>query len=63
MDVKNRFIHGDIEEGGNIHGGTTRVLQNPSLLCRLGKSLNGLNQKPRAWYAKMYSYLLSQSFI
>ena len=38
-------------------------VQDPSLVCRLNKSLYGLIQAPRAWYAKMYSYLLSQGFI
>jgi hypothetical protein len=34
-----------------------------SLVCRLKKSLYGLKQTLRAWYAKMDSYLLSQNFV
>ena len=37
-------------------------LNNPSLLCRLKKSLYGLKQDPKAWYAKIYGFLLSLNF-
>eukprot|EP00253_Pinus_taeda_P016998 PITA_16998 len=33
-----------------------------SLVCRLKKSLYGLKQPPRAWYAKMDSFLLESGF-
>ena len=36
---------------------------NPSLVCRLKKSLYGLKQDLRAWYAKIDGFLLSLSFI
>ena len=62
MNVKSSFLHGDIKEEiymeqpkGYIH--------NSSLICRLNKSLSGLKQAPRAWYAKMDSFLLSIGFI
>jgi hypothetical protein len=38
-------------------------MQDSSLVCRLKKSLYGLKQVPREWYAKMESYLLSQNFV
>jgi hypothetical protein len=38
-------------------------MQDSSLVCRLEKSLYGLKQDLRAWYAKMDSYLLSQNFV
>jgi hypothetical protein len=38
-------------------------MQESSLVCRLKKSLYGLKKDPRAWYAKMDSYLLSQNFV
>ena len=34
-----------------------------SLVFRLNKSLYGLKQSPRAWFAKMDSFLLSIGFI
>eukprot|EP00253_Pinus_taeda_P035142 PITA_35142 len=36
-------------------------IQDSSLVCRLKKSLYSLKQAPRAWYAKMDSFLLSQN--
>ena len=38
-------------------------MQESSLVCRMEKSLYGLKQALRAWYAKMDSYLLSQNFV
>jgi hypothetical protein len=38
-------------------------MQDSSLVCRLKKSLYGLKQGLRAWYAKIDSYLLSQNFV
>ena len=38
-------------------------VSNPSLVCRLKKSLYGLKQSPRAWYAKIDGFLLSLSFV
>jgi hypothetical protein len=35
----------------------------PSLVFNLRKSLYGLKKAPRAWYAKMDSYLLYRGFI
>ena len=37
-------------------------IHDPSLFCRLRKSLYGLKQSPRAWYAKMDNFLLSLGF-
>eukprot|EP00253_Pinus_taeda_P018050 PITA_18050 len=61
MDVKNAFLHGDLSEEIYMeqpHG----FIQDSSLVCRLKKSLYGLKQALRAWYAKMDSFLLSQNF-
>jgi hypothetical protein len=58
MDVKNAFIHGDLSQEiymEQLHD----FMQDSSLVCRLKKSLYGLKHAPRAWYAKMESYLLS----
>ena len=32
-------------------------------MCRLNKSLYGIKQAPRAWYAKIDDFLLSQNFV
>jgi hypothetical protein len=63
MDVKTNFINGGIEEelyieqpqGFEVHSRDTHV-------CRLKKSLYGLNQVPRAWYAITDSYLIRLGF-
>jgi hypothetical protein len=38
-------------------------MQDSSLVCRLKKSLYGLQKAPREWNANMDSYLLSQNFV
>jgi hypothetical protein len=62
MDVKNAFLHRDLSEEIYMEQ-PPGFIQNSSLVCRLKKSLYGLNQNPRAWYAKMDSYLLSRNFL
>eukprot|EP00253_Pinus_taeda_P006001 PITA_06001 len=60
MHVKNAFLHRDLFEEIYIkqpHG----FIQDSSLVCRLKRSLYDLKQAPRAWYAKMDSFLLSQN--
>eukprot|EP00253_Pinus_taeda_P035763 PITA_35763 len=61
MDVKNAFLHGDLFEEIYMeqpHG----FIQDSSLVYKLKISLYGLKQTPRAWYAKMDSFLLSKNF-
>ena len=58
MDVKCAFLNGDLTEEIYMQqpqGFST----NPSLVCRLKKSLYGLKKAPRAWYAKIDSFFLS----
>jgi hypothetical protein len=61
MVVKNTFLHDDFSE---IYMEQPQgFMHDSSLVCRLKKSLYGFKQAPRAWYAKMDSYLLSQNFV
>jgi hypothetical protein len=62
MDVKNAFLHGDLFEEIYMEQ-PQGFMQDSYLVCRLKKSLYGLKQTPRAWHAKMDSYLLSQNFV
>ena len=52
MDVKCSFLNGDITEEIYMHQ-PEYFVSNPSLVCRLKKSLYWLKQAPRAWYAKI----------
>ena len=62
MDVKCSFINGDMKE--DIYMQKLEVfVSNPSLVCRLKKSLYWLKQSPKAWYVKIDGFLLSLSFV
>lgn len=60
MDVKSAFLNGDLEEevymtqpqGFKVAGKEHQV-------CRLVKALYGLKQPHRAWYIKIYQYLVA----
>jgi hypothetical protein len=58
MDLKNEFLHGDVSEDIYMEQ-TQGFTQDSYLVFQLKKSLYGLKQALRAWYAKMDSYLLS----
>ena len=62
MDVKCDFLNGDINK--EIYMNHPKgFVSNPSFVCRLNKSLYGLKQVPRAWYAKIDGFLLSLNFV
>ena len=61
MDVKSVFIHGYIQE--EIYMKHPKVyISYSTLVFIIRKSFYGLKQSPRAWYAKMDSFLMSQNF-
>eukprot|EP00253_Pinus_taeda_P034587 PITA_34587 len=62
MDVKSAFLHGDLHEGIYMEQPIGFIQTDYSLVCRLKKSLYGLKKAPRAWYAKMDSFLLESGF-
>ncbi|XP_068322539.1 uncharacterized mitochondrial protein AtMg00810-like [Pyrus communis] len=63
MDVKNAFLHGELEEEVfmRLPPGHPQSHE-PDLMCRLHKSIYGLKQSPRAWYAKLSSVLTTVGF-
>jgi hypothetical protein len=58
MDVKNAFLYGDLSEEIYMEQ-PQGFMQDSYLVCQLKKSLYGLKEALRAWYAKMESYLMS----
>jgi hypothetical protein len=63
MDVKTTFLNGAIKEdvyiekpqGFEVHSRDTHI-------CILKKSLYGIKQAPRAWYARIDNYLITLGF-
>ena len=60
MDMKHEFTHGDMKDEIYMQHPECFVT-NPSLVCKLNKSLCGLKQAPRAWYAKIDGFMLSHN--
>lgn len=62
MDVHNAFLYGDLDEEiyMDLPPGLRR--QGESKLCRLRKSLYGLKQASRQWYAKFTNALMAAGF-
>ena len=62
MDVKSAFLQGDLHEEIYMEQPPGYAQDNSSHVCLLKKSVYGLKQYPRAWYAKMDSFLLDTCF-
>ncbi len=63
MDVKNVFLHGDLQEEVYMEQPPGYVDQTHlNLVCRLKKALYDLKQAPRAWSDKIGQYLVTSGF-
>jgi len=63
LDVKSNFVNGELEEEDYIKQLVGFVLSHQEdYVCRLKKTLYGLKQDPRAWYASLDECLHQQGF-
>ena len=63
MDVKNAFLHGELDK--DIYMGQPKGFESqshPNYVCKLKKVLYGLKQAPRAWYGKIAEFLLQSGY-
>ncbi|KAA0036222.1 copia-like protein [Cucumis melo var. makuwa] len=60
MDVKNAFLQGDLEE--EVYMTPPPGYFETSKVCKLRKAIYGLKQSPRAWYAKLSTFLTENNF-
>jgi hypothetical protein len=61
MDVKNAFLHGDLQEDVYMHP-PPGVQLPPGYVCHLRRALYGLKQAPRAWFARFSSVVIAAGF-
>ncbi|KAL1191224.1 Retrovirus-related Pol polyprotein from transposon RE2 [Cardamine amara subsp. amara] len=62
MDVHNAFLHGDLDEEVYMQLPPGFRTNDKTQVCRLRKSLYGLQQAPRCWFSKLSTALKDYGF-
>ncbi|RVX08383.1 Retrovirus-related Pol polyprotein from transposon RE1 [Vitis vinifera] len=62
MDVQNAFLHGDLDEEVYMKMLPGFASSSSRKVCKLRKSLYGLRQVPRCWFAKLAESLKKFGF-
>ena len=62
MDAHNAFLHGDLKEEVYIKLPSGFQVRTLGQVCKLRKSLYGLNQALRCWFAKLSAALKNYGF-
>jgi hypothetical protein len=64
MDVKSAFLNGVIQQEVFVRQPLGfENLKYPNRLYKLSKALYGLKQTPRAWYARLKTFLLEHGYV
>jgi hypothetical protein len=63
FDVKNAFLHGEVEEGVYMDlPSSFTTASDVGKVCKLNKSLYGLKESPRAWFGKFSQSMKNYGF-